>query len=264
VPDADLPGNSSGFGSSPVSLLSLSPTTYNQIRLRGNLTDIGGTPRLLSWTVTWGFAVEQPTLIDLFDNEKTPTTTPTFGFYSTDPEANSLVYQLSISSSETFTSSTTRNSDVHAGFANTASSTDTSPFEDGDTISFKVQQADALSNGTTYWWRVRARDPSPGADVWSVWSEARSFTVDTAVNVSTWFQTTDAQFETDTLIDTEVYGSNSVRVTSIIREAFTAYAEGTAQVPRYRIWNGSSWGTEGSGQSVFDTIRCRSCSCANT
>ena len=264
IPDSDLPGNTAGFDTSPISLLSLSPTTYNQIRIRANLTNVGATPRLSDWTIEWGLAVEQPTQIALFDNEKTGTTTPTFRFSSSDPQSDDLVYQLSISTDNTFvTSSTTRSSDLHAGFANTASSTDTSPFVEGDTISFKVQQADALSNGQTYWWRVRARDPN-GGDTWSTWSDIRSFTVDTTVTVSTWFQTTDEQFETDTLTDTEVYGSDTVRITSTIREAFVAYAEGTALVPKYRLWNGTSWGDEQSGESVADTIRFVEASAAPT
>lgn len=254
IPDADLSGNNAGYDTSPVSLLGLSPTTYNQIRLRADFTDSGGTPRLSLWRVEWGYAVEQPTLSALFDNEKTGTTTPTFSFLSNDPQNDDLVYQISISTTNDFAASTTRSSDIHSGFSNTASSTDTSPFETGDTIAFKVQQADALTDNTTYWWRVRARDPS-GDNVWSTWSELRSFTVDTTVTVSTWFQTTDEQFETDDLNDAEITGSDSARVTSIVREAMVAYGEGTAQVPRYKIWNGSSWGTEGSGVSIGDTIR---------
>ena len=79
--------------------------------------------------------------------------------------------------------------------------------------------------------------------------------MDTTVTVSTWFQTTDEQFETDTLTDTEISGSDTVRITSLIREAFVAYAEGTALVPKYRLWNGASWSDEASGQSVGETIR---------
>lgn len=253
IPDSDLSGNAAGFGTSPVSLLGLSPTTYEEIRVRANLAETSATPHLLDWTVEWGYAVEQPTLLSLFDNEKTATTTPTFTFLSTDPQDDDLVYQFSWSSSPTFTSSTTRSSDVSAGFANMSSSTDVSPFAAGDTVRFTIQAADTLTNGQTYWWRVRARDPL-GGNTWSVWSPLRSLTVDTSVNVSTWFQTTGDQFLTDTLSDTEVSG-NSVQITSTIREAFMAYAEGTVQAPRLRLWNGTSWGTEQSGISVGDTIR---------
>ncbi len=255
VPDSYLPGNSSGFNASPVSLLGLDPQVHNLIRVRANLVNTTGTPRLLDWKVEWGFAVEQPTLVDLFDNEKTSTTTPTFTFNTTDPDSDSVQYEISWSTDNTFVSgSTTPLSGVSSGFANVTNGGDTSPFNSGDTISYTIQSGDALTNNQTYWWRVRARDPL-GGNAWSVWSEARSFTVDTTVTVSTWFQTTDEQFDTSDLTNTETTGSDSVEITSIIREAFTAYAEGTVQTPRYRLWNGSTWSTEASGVSVGGTIR---------
>jgi hypothetical protein len=254
IPDAVLSGNSTGFDTSPISLLGLDPTTYNEIRVVAVFTHSGASPVLQEWALTWGYAVEQPTLITLFDNEKTSTTTPSFTFYSTDPESNDLLYEINWSTDVTFVAGvTSRMSDVHAGFSNTASSTDISPFFDGDTIQYKVQGGDAFSNGTTYWWRVRARDPG-GADVWSVWSPKRSFTVDTGVTSSTWHQTTDEQFTTDTLNSTEPSGSDSVQITSVVRDVLLVYAEGVLQTPRYRIWNGSSWGTERSASNIGERM----------
>lgn len=252
VPDSVLAGNAAGFTSGPVSLLGLDPTAYNELRIVAVLTNTGVTPSLNDWTLSWGYAVEQPTLLTLFDNEKTGTTTPSFTFYSTDPDGDDLVYEINWSTDKTFTTGVTaRTSDAHGGFVNTASSTDPSPFFDGDTIRFTVAQGDALTNGTTYWWRVRAKDPPPGGgDAWSVWSPVRSVTVDTNVVVSTWFQTTDEQFETGTLADTETFGSDEVRITTTIREALTVYAEGNIQTPRYRVWNGQSWSTEQSARNV--------------
>lgn len=254
IPEADLPGNAAGFDTSGVSLLALSPTTYNEIRVRANFTDAGASPVLSDWTVEWGYAVEEPAPSQPFDNEKVGTTTPSFRFVSTDPQGDSLIYQISWATTTDFVASTTRSSNSHTGFTNTASSTDTSPFTEGDIINFKIQQSDALTNGETYWWRARARDPG-GTDTWSTWSDLRSFTVDTSVTISTWFQTTDEQFQTDSLNDTEVYGSDSARITTTIREALVAYAEGTVQAPRYKIWNGSEWGDEATGVNVGDTIR---------
>ncbi|MEY2664987.1 MAG: hypothetical protein RLZZ480_92 [Candidatus Parcubacteria bacterium] len=253
VPDTYLPSNSTGFTSSPVSLLGLDPQVHNQIRVRANFTYTGGTPRLLDWKIEWGNAVEQPTLISLFDNEKTGTTTPTFTFTTSDPESNDIQYEFAWSTDQTFTTGVTvATSGVSAGFANVDTGADTSPFFSGDTISYK--RSAAFTNGTTYWWKVRGRDPA-GGNAWSVWSESRSFTVDTTINVSTWFQTTDEQFETDSLNSIETTGSDSVEIASTIREAFTAYAEGTVQTPRYRIWNGSTWGDEETGTSVGGSIR---------
>lgn len=254
IPESDLAGNASGFDTSPVSLLGVDTLTYNEIRIRANLTDAGASPHLLDWKIEWGFAVSQPTIRSLFNNEKTGTTTPSFTFFSTDPESNDLVYQISWSTTPDFAASTTRESSLHAGFVNSASSTDTSPFISGNLVRYDVQTGDALTNGTTYWWRARARD-SAGANVWSVWSPLQSHTVNTSVSVSTWFQTTDEQFDTNELNNIETTGSDAARITATIREAFAAYAEGTAQVPRYRIWNGATWGLEGSAQSIGDSIR---------
>ncbi len=257
IPDSALPDNVAGHDvTQPISLLSLDPSVYSKIRVRANFRDLGGAkPRLNSWTISWGLAVEQPTLDTLFDNEKVGTTTPSFTFYSTDPQGDNLQYEFQWSSTPDFAASTTRRSGVHAGFVNTASSTDTSQFVEGDTIQFTIQSADALTNGATYWWRVRAIDSDiGGGDAWSVYSPVRSFTVDTSVLVSTWYQTTDEQFDTALLNSTETYGSDEVRITSTIREAMTAYVEGNIQTPRYRIWNGQAWGTEKSAQNVSERI----------
>jgi hypothetical protein len=59
-----------------------------------------------------------------------------------------------------------------AGFLNTVSGGDTSPFNAGEKISYTVQSA--LTNGRTYYWRVRANDGSAASD----WSAVRSFTID--------------------------------------------------------------------------------------
>ncbi len=255
IPEADLAGNGAGFDTSPVSLLGVSPTIYNQIRILADFTNSGGSPRLLDWTIAWGLAVEQPQPTALFDNEKTSTTTPSFEFSSGDPQGDNLVYEISISTTQDFTSSTTRRSSLHSGFTNTASSTDTSPFVEDDSIRFTLQAADALTNSTTYWWRVRAIDSDVGGgNTWSVWSDLRSFTIDTSVIVSTWFQTTNEQWDTNALSSIET-NSGSTRITTTIREAFTVYSEGTVQSPRFRIWSGTSWGAEQSGLSVGDTIR---------
>ena len=253
VPDSYLPSNSTGFSSSPVSLLGLDPLVHTLIRVRADFTNTTGTPRLQDWTLKWGLAVEQPTLTALFDNEKSGTTTPTFKFKTNDPQSDDIQYQFSWSTDSTFASgTTTKTSGTNTGFTNVTNGADTSPFFSGNTISYKMQTA--LTNGTTYYWRVRGRDPS-GGNAWSVWSATRSFTIDTAVTVSTWFQTLDPQFATDELDSTEVSGSGGARVASVIRDALVAYAEGTVQTPRYRLWNGSTWGTEGSAQSVGGTIR---------
>ncbi|MEZ4104352.1 MAG: DUF2341 domain-containing protein [Candidatus Paceibacterota bacterium] len=198
IPDSALPGNSSGFTTSPINILDLDTETYNEIRLVANLS--GANPEVYEWTVVWGQRVDIPTHFDPFDNEKISTTTPTLEFTSSDPQSDDLVYEVSWSTDNTFASaSTTINSSSSVNFNNISSSTDTSPFVSGDRISYKIQSGEALTNGQTYWWRVRAKDPA-GSNSFSPWSGAQSFTVDTSVTVSTWFQTTAEQFRTGTLI----------------------------------------------------------------
>ena len=206
IPNSDLPGNSTGTTTGPISLGQLDPGTYNLIRVRGDFVKTTTTPILSDWTVSWALSVAQPTLITLFDNEKTATTTPTFTFTSTDPQSDDLQYQIQWSTDANFvTGVTTRTSGTDPGFLNVASSTDTSPFVSGNTISFAVQASDRLASSTTYWWRVRAQDPGGGA-TYSLWSSPQSFTTDTTVQSSTWFQTTNEQFNEDLLTRTGASG----------------------------------------------------------
>ena len=73
------------------------------------------------------------------------------------------------------------------------------PFISGDTIRFTFPSG-ALTDGQTYWWRVRSRRSDTLA--LSAWSTPRTFTVDTAqTDVSQWHQTTSQQFVNDTLAD---------------------------------------------------------------
>ncbi|OHA03781.1 MAG: hypothetical protein A3J58_00735 [Candidatus Sungbacteria bacterium RIFCSPHIGHO2_02_FULL_52_23] len=49
------------------------------------------------------------------------------------------------------------------------------PFASGAAKEYTVQAGDALANDTTYYWRVRAIDPS-GSNTYGTWSSTRSFT----------------------------------------------------------------------------------------
>jgi hypothetical protein len=254
IPDTDLSGNGAGFDSSSVSLLSVDPTVYSSIRVKANLTDQGQTPIIDDWTVEWGYAVNRPTLYTPFDNQKVATRTPAFEFMTTDPQSNDLLYEIQWSTTSAFTSSTTRNSQASStSFVNTASSTDTSPFISGDRIRFTPVGGDTLASSTTYFWRVRARDPG-GADVWSLWSATRSLTPDTTVTIPTWFQTVNDQFNTDTLNSMYTYSNGSTTVSTTTDEVLVAYGEGVVQTPRYRFWDGTSLGSELSAQSVGAAI----------
>jgi hypothetical protein len=251
VPDSVLPSNSAGFTSSPINISSLNPTTYNELRLVAVLSGSDTLPRLLDWSVAWGLTIEAPALAQPFDNAKVATTSPAFTFVTADPQSQDLQYEIQISTTSDFTSSSTFISGVDAGFANTVTGGDTSPFNSNETIRYTVQSG--LTNNETYWWRVRARDPL-GANAWSEYSNPESFTVDTAVTVSTWYQTTGQQFATDELTDIETT-AGTAQITSVVREVMMAYGEGSGQAPRYRLWDGTAWGTPQTAESIGATPR---------
>ncbi|HOX96668.1 MAG TPA: hypothetical protein PLI45_04805 [Candidatus Woesebacteria bacterium] len=131
----------------------------------------------------------------LHDKLKTANTTPQIQFSATDPESDDIVYQISWDTTSAFTGATTKSSDTDAGFADITNPADTSPFASEDTVSYTFQSA--LSNGTTYYYRTRAIDPS-GSNLYSGWSTTRSFTIDTSLTTNRWFETMADQFATDT------------------------------------------------------------------
>ncbi|KKU77715.1 MAG: hypothetical protein UY04_C0053G0001, partial [Parcubacteria group bacterium GW2011_GWA2_47_7] len=255
IPDAALAGNSVGFDASPVSLLNVDPTVYSTIRIRADLTSVGGSPIVNDWTIKWGDKVDTPTLYIPFDNQKVATRTPYFEFMATDPQSDDLVYEIQWSTTANFAASTTRNSasSTNPGFQNLTIPADTSPFTSGSRIRFTIQGADQLASSTTYFWRVRAVDPG-GAGVYSFWSAVHSLTVDTTVTVSTWFQTVNDQFLTDILTSMRTYANGSTTIATTTDEVMLAYGEGTVQTPRYRIHDGITLGSEQSAFSVGAAI----------
>ncbi len=254
IPDGDLPGNAAGFGTSPVSLLGLDVDTYQVIRVVANFTANTGSPSLQDWTINWGYLVETPTITKLFPSEQVGTTTPTFEFTTTDPQSDSLTYEVQWSLTPDFAASTTRISDTDAGFANIDLGADTDPFISGDTIQFTIQPADALTGTTTYWWRVRAKDTT-GDNAWSFWTTPRSFTVIPGTEVSTWFQTTEEQFASNILSGTLPVATDAVTVATTASEAMIVYGEGIETAPRYRQWNGTSLTPQGAMEDVGAPIR---------
>jgi hypothetical protein len=251
IPNSALPGNESGFTSSPVSLAGLDPTDFNEIRITAVLVGTPTLPRLLDWRVEWGETIEVATMLQPFDNAKANSTLPELTFFTTDPQSDDLQYEVQISTTYDFLASSTFVSGVAAGFTNQTNVSDTSPFTSGHTIRYAVQSP--LVNGTTYWWRVRARDPG-GTNVWSRYSVPQSFTVDTAVPTATWFQTTGEQFATNELVNIETTSGNA-QITSVISEVMVAYGEGTGQSPQYRLWNGAVWSEPESAETVNAQIR---------
>jgi hypothetical protein len=190
-----------------------------------------------------------------FDNTRFASTSPYFEFSSADSDGVSdLVYEFSISTTSDFATATIRTSDVDAGFRNTASSTDTSPFTETEKVQYQLQPADVLTDLTTYYWRVRAKDVS-GSNTFGDWSTTQSLTVDLAATSPYWYQTSDGQFTSDSLVGTISSGENAVVVDAANnQEILLAYGEGSVTTPRYRLWNGTVWGTELDAVAVGGTI----------
>ena len=251
VPDSVIPGNSSGLTVSPVQLTALDTVLYNELRITSVLAGTPTLPRLQSMTITWAQTIAVPTLLTPFTNAKVATATPAFTFKTTDPQGDSLEYEFQYSTSYAFTSSTTINSGINPGFVNTASSSDLTPFTSNETIRYTMQSS--LTNGSTYWWRVKARDPL-GSNNWSNYSTPESFTVDTSILVSVWHQTTGEQFITNTNQDIETLAGGA-QITSLISGVMSAYGEGTGQAPQFRLWNGTSWSAAASAETVGAQIR---------
>jgi len=246
IPDSDLSNNSLGTTSATgLNLSGLDPAVYPSIRLRANFTRATSTPRLNDWTMSWALSVNRPTLSKLFDNEKTPTTTPTFQFTTTDPQNDRLTYQMQWSTDSTFStgvsSSVSDSATTTFGWSDVTAPGSASPFVSGHSVQFTISTTTPLTNGTTYWWRARAKD-TLSSNAYSLWSSSRSFTVNTAVDRSTWFQTTSDQFNTDTLVRTQ--GSNNTAAVSV----------DTGKIAIYRAVNaGESITSTTTLNQTFDT-----------
>lgn len=249
IPESVLPGNSTGLTASTTSLLGVDPTVYTTIRMRADFTNSGGTPILLDWTIAWGYNVVTPTLYIPFDNAKVATATPYFEFTTTDPQGDDLTYEISWATSSAFTSSTTRSSASGAGWENLTTPADTNPFNSGGRIRYTIQSSDLLGASSTYFWKVRARDPS-GANNYSFWSSIRSVTVDLSILSATWFQTAVDQFITGSLTSIYRVSTTSLTVATTTDEIMLAYGEGSVATPRYRIWDGITLGGELSALTV--------------
>jgi len=133
---------------------------------------------------------ETPAETFAFPNKETSDTTPVLGnFSATDPNGDAVEYQVQI--------------DDNADFGSPIVLTD-----DGLTSSTFYTMQDALANGQTYWWRVRARDPA-GSNTWSGYSEKLSISINTSLTIDRWMQTTGDQFNTDALSsDLEITAGN--------------------------------------------------------
>jgi len=196
----DLKHNSSYLTDSTGASLTSTAQRYFQYRAIFTTSDTDVSPSLTSLTLNYtdNEAPTTPTFSSsyLHDKVKTTDTTPEIRFSTTDPDSDDLVYQIRYDTDSDFASATSKTSDTDAGFVNVDTPADTSPFNSGDTVSYTFQSA--LSNDTTYFYQVRAKDPS-GANTYSSWSSTKSLTIDTDLTGgNAWFETHYDQFSTDT------------------------------------------------------------------
>src|SRR5690606_24497198 len=96
-------------------------------------------------------------------------------------DGNDIIYEIQIDTVNTFDGGALidKVSDTDAGFTNLDNGGDTNPFASGDQIQYTPQSP--LTNATTYYWRVRAKDPS-GTNTYGAWSTTRSFDVNTGAS----------------------------------------------------------------------------------
>lgn len=132
----------------------------------------------------------------LHDKVKMIDTTPAISFVGTQNDSLDLVYQIEWDDDADFVGASVATSDASAGFLNLDNGGDTSPFTEGDTIQYTWQSA--LTNGNTYFYRVRSKAPA-GTNTYGSWSDVRSLTIDTSLINDGWFETHADQFATDDL-----------------------------------------------------------------
>ncbi|NBD74199.1 DUF2341 domain-containing protein, partial [Patescibacteria group bacterium] len=209
------------------------PTTNRAYCFR--MQGVGGTAILTPSTypqLTMNSAPSEGQIISPFDNSKEGDLTPDLEFTAVDAAGDDVHYQVEVDDNFDFSSPDVQ---VDSGtnplvFTNVSNPSDKAPFSAGQTIRFTVPTP--LDDDTTYYWRVRAIDPD-GSNQYGEWSTPpRSFTTDTAIDVSTWFQTTEEQFSTDQLLGVFASTSDDVRVGGPVGEwgTVTVSAESYTEV----------------------------------
>jgi subtilisin family serine protease len=137
-------------------------------------------------------APETPDVISPFNFAKLCTQAPTLRFTADDPQNDDIFYRVYWDTDTSFSS---------------PESTTTGTYASGAVADFIFPSP--LTDGMTYWWRVRAKDTTYYGS-WSGMSEHRSFTIDTYLpsNTCSWFQTTGAQFIADEFYGTQIQGDS--------------------------------------------------------
>lgn len=100
---------------------------------------------------------------------------PKLEFTGTDSDSNRIQYQLQFNTSDSFTSPLIDvTTGVDSGFSNLDTPADTSPYLPANKIRYTL--ASDYTRGTTYYWRVRGKDPA-GSNSWGEWTASSSFLI---------------------------------------------------------------------------------------
>ena len=241
--------------------------TTASIRLLGNMSTAGDVTRLLDWQATWSDVSppSPPVQISPFDDQRGGAggLRPVFRFSATDPEGSDIRYQIQIGVEPTLSTtivdrtSSPGNSGPESSqeFGNSVAPDDTEPFNSADTAEYRLQTD--LTNGATYWWRVRATDPT-GSGLQSAWSLVRAFTVDTALPVPVWSQTTQDQFARDTLVSVGTTGTGGGAVEligNLLQDSFSDNEFATN--PMWTPQGGTQWTAAGGSLENLGTVEDR-------
>ena len=151
-----------------------------------------------------------------FNNARIDDDTPTFRVSANDPESEGLDYWIQIDDDPGF-----GGVDWSQFFTNGGAH-----YSSGATVELTCAALAGIANGTTYYVRVAAKDPT-GSDSYGDWSTdgatgTWSFTYKTSGDAE-WHQTKDEQFETDALVDAEIHGTPDHDVGLITAGEITTY-----------------------------------------
>jgi hypothetical protein len=188
-------------------------------------------------TIEFPSAPDRSNLLIPCDNFTTSDLSPPFSFNSTDPNGDDVIYQIQIDIAVDFPAPVlddSSDSPAWGTFTNAENPPDTSPFIEGETITY-VPSIEG-THGVTYYWRVRARDPA-GSNDWGAWSDVYSLTLDTTVTTPSWRQTNSDQWNNpdnpSTFVNTRTNASEQVELIS--PKAGTVYSSNEDGI----LFNGS-------------------------